>query len=300
MGARSIGSASISFGLVNIPVKLYSTTESTVGVSFNLLHEKCKGRLKQQYICPRDNNEVVERSAMVKGYEFAKDQYVVFTDEELKALEEQASKTIEITEFVTLAKVDPLYFEKAYYLGPDKGAEKSYRLLITAMKETGRSALAKYAARGKQYLVLVRPFENGLVMQELKYADEVKPLSEVPLGEADVKELELKLAVQLIEQIAAQDFHPEKYHDEVRARVLAQIERKVQGEQVTVAPVAEPQGKIIDLMEALKASLANRGAPSAPAKASEETPGEERKPPKRAPKKNEGTAAGTGKKKSSK
>jgi DNA end-binding protein Ku len=266
MSARSMGTASISFGLVTIPVKLYSTTESESGISFNLLHEKCKGRLKQQYICPRDNNEVVERSAMVKGYEISKDQYVIFTNDELKALEEQASKVIEITEFLPLAKVDPLYFEKSYYLGPDKGADKSYQLLIAAMKETGQCAIAKYAARGKQYLVLVRPYENALLLQELKYADELKGLEDIVTPSPDVKESELKLAVQLIGQIATGDFHPEKYHDEVKERMLAQIEKKSQGEQVVVSTAAEPQGKIIDLMEALKASLSQ----------------EERKPPKAA------------------
>src|SRR4051795_6834703 len=163
MATRSIGTATITFGLVTIPIKLFSTNESSSGISFNMLHEKCKGRLKQQYICPRDNNEVVERSATVKGYEFAKDQYVIFTEEEMKALEEAASKAVEITEFVPLSKVDPLYFEKAYYLGPDKGAEKSYRLLSEAMRQSEKCALAKYAARGKQYLVLLRPFQEGLI-----------------------------------------------------------------------------------------------------------------------------------------
>jgi DNA end-binding protein Ku len=277
MAARSIGTGTISFGLVSIPIKLFTTSESGTGISFNLMHEKCKGRLKQQYICPKDN-EVVERSAMVKGYEYAKDQYVLFNEEELKALEEQASKTIAITEFVPLAKVDPLYFEKAYYLGPDKGAEKSYRLLSKAMRETGRCALAKYAARGKQYLVLLRPLEDGVVMQELKYPDEVKAFSEVPLGEGEVKDAELKLAKQLIDQIASDEFKPETYKDEVKERILAQIQRKVQGESVTVVAEAAPSGQIIDLMEALKASLAKKGEESG-AKAEA---GEERKGPKRA------------------
>lgn len=286
MAARSIGTGTISFGLVTIPVKLFTTSESGTGISFNLMHEKCKSRLKQQYYCPKDS-EIVERSAMVKGYEYAKDQYVLFTEEELKALEEAASKTIAITEFVPLARVDPLYFEKAYYLGPDKGAEKSYRLLSRAMRETGRCALAKYAARGKQYLVLLRPLEDGVVMQELKYPDEVKAFSEVPRGEGEVKEPELKLAKQLIDQISSEEFHPEHYKDEVKERILAQIERKVQGESVTVTPEAAPAGQIIDLMEALKASLAKK-AEEGGAKAEE---AEERKGPKRAPpKETEGRA----------
>jgi DNA end-binding protein Ku len=289
MAARSIGTGTITFGLVSIPVKLFTTNQSSSGISFNLLHAKCKGRLKQQYHCPKDN-EIVERADMVKGYEFAKDQYVLFTEDELKALEEQASKAIEITEFVPLEKVDPLYFEKAYYLGPDKGAEKSYRLLSQAMRTSGRCALAKYAARGKQYIMLLRPLEDGIVMQELRYADEVKPFSEIETGSGEVKEAQLKLAMQLIDQISSEQFQPEKYKDEVRARVMAQIERKVQGEAVSVAPEAAPQGQIIDLMEALKASLAKQGGAEAKPAASAEAPAEEeRKGPKRAPKK--GTAA---------
>jgi DNA end-binding protein Ku len=276
MAARSIGTGTISFGLVSIPIKLFTTSESGTGISFNLMHEKCKSRLKQQYVCPRDG-ETVERSAMVKGYEYSKDQYVVFTEEELKALEEQASKSIAITEFVPLEKVDPLYFEKAYYLGPDKGAEKSYRLLSRAMRETGRCALAKYAARGKQYLVLLRPLEDGVVMQELKYPDEVKAFSEIPVGEGDVKDAELKLAKQLIDQIANDAFEPGKYKDDVKERILAQIQRKVQGEAVVASPDAAPTGQIIDLMEALKASLARKDEQAA------EPAAEERKGPKRAP-----------------
>lgn len=279
MPPRSIGTGTISFGLVSIPVKLFTTTESSSGISFNLIHEKCKSRLKQQYICPKDN-EVVERSAMIKGYEFAKDQYVLFNEEELKALEEQASKAIEISEFVPLAKVDPLYFEKAYYLGPDKGAEKSYRLLAQAMDQSGRCALAKYAARGKQYLVMLRARGDVLVMQELRYADEVKGSSEIPVGEGEVKPPELKLALQLIEQISSDEFRPEQYKDEVKERVLAQIQRKVAGEAVTVPSEAAPQGQIIDLMEALKASLAKAQPPAQPGGEAEE-----RKGPRRAPRK---------------
>lgn len=273
MAARSIGTGTISFGLVSIPVKLFSTNEPSSGISFNMLHEKCKGRLKQQYICPTDNNEVVDRSEMVKGYEFAKGQYVLFTEDELKALEEQATKTIQIEEFVPLEKVDPLYFEKGYYLGPDKGAEKSYRLLSEAMRKTGRCALAKYAARGKGYLVLLRPFEDGIAMQELKYSDELKSFSEISVGQGEVRDNELKLAIQLIDQITSEEFEPKKYKDEVKERMLEQIQHKVQGEAITAPQAEEPQGQIIDLMEALKASL------------SKEKAAPERKAPKRAPKK---------------
>lgn len=257
MSARPIASGTVSFGLVSIPVKLYSAGNSAAGISFNLLHAKCSSRLKQQYICPKDNNEVVPREDMVKGYEFSKDRYVTFKEEELKALEEQSTQTIEVVEFVPITKVDPVYFDKTYYLGPDKGGAKAYKLLSEVMKETGRVALAKYAARGKQYLVMLRPAEGGLVMQQLLYADEVRPFSEVPMEDADVAPKELDLAKLLVEQRASDKFQPETYEDDVKKRIQAQLERKIAGQEIQIAP-AEPGGQIIDLMEALKASLAKK------------------------------------------
>jgi DNA end-binding protein Ku len=196
----------------------------------------------------------------VKGYEFAKGQYVTFTDEELKALDAEASHLIEIREFVPAALVDAVFYEKAYYLGPDKGGDKPYKLLAEAMRETERVALASYAARGKQYLVLLRPFEDGLVMQQLRYADEIRSFSEVERGDSKPSEKELALARKLIEQISSDEFHPEAYEDEVKKRVEEVIARKVEGEEVTYAEAPEPQAKIIDLMEALKASLESKGA----------------------------------------
>ena len=261
MPPRSIGTGMLSFGMVSIPVRLYAAGESASAVSFNLLHGKCKSRLKQQYVCPKDG-EVVPRDQMVKGYEFSKEQYVSFTDEELKAMAEESQKAIEITEFVPASAVDPVYFDGASYLGPDKGGEKAYRLLNEAMKQTGRVALAKWAARGKQYLVMVRPSGKGLVMQQLLYADEVRPIDEVPIEDADLRESELKLAVQLIEQIARDEFHPESYEDEVRKRYHEAIQKKVEGQEITAAPQA-PRAQIIDLMEALKASLAAKAVPPA-------------------------------------
>ncbi len=255
MPARSIASATISFGLVSLPINLYSSSESKSSVSFNMLHKKCSSRLKQQYTCPKDN-EVVERSEMVKGYEFAKDQYVVFTPEELKALEEKATGMIEVVEFVPLAKVDREYLEKVYYLGPDKGGDRAYRLLCQALHETGRAALGQYSARGQQYLVLLRPLNGVLVMEQLHYADEVRPTTEVPIPAGDVKPAELALAKQLIEQTANDAFEPHRYKDNVRERVLETIQRKVEGQDITTDVKAETGGKVIDLMEALKASLA--------------------------------------------
>ncbi len=264
MAARSLSTGTISFGLVTVPIRLYSASETAAAVSFNMLHGKCGSRLRQQYICPKDE-EIVTRDQMVKGYEFAKDQYVTFSEDELKAMAEETSRTIEIEEFVPIAKVDPIYFEGAYYLGPDKGGEKAYKLLAEAMRQTGRCALAKWAARGKGYLVLLRPIDNGLVMQVLHYADEVRAFDEVPVGDAVLRDTEMKLAVQLIEQISTDEFHPENYQDEVRARYNEAIQRKVEGQEVTAAAPEQPRGQIIDLMEALKASLAAKGG--APAKA---------------------------------
>jgi DNA end-binding protein Ku len=263
MPARAIGNATISFGLVSVPVQVFSTGESAASVSFNMLHKQCGTRLKQQYICPKDE-VVVARDDTVKGYEFAKNQYAVFSPEEIKALDQKATDTIDIAEFVPLAAVDRIYLEKAYYVGPDKGGHRAYRLLAEALKETGRAALGQYASRGRQYLVLVRPRDGVLVMEQLHYADELRAASEVPLGEADVKPAELALAKQLIEQAATDEFQPEKYHDTVRERVMEAIQRKIDGHEITEEPAEAPAAKVIDLMAALKASLARgKDAPQA-------------------------------------
>jgi DNA end-binding protein Ku len=262
-----MASATISFGLVSIPVRLYSATEASASISFNLLHRPpCGSRLKQQYICIKEE-VIVPREEMVKGYEFQKGEYVTFTPEELKELEEASTQTVDITEFVPLAKVDPIYFDRAYFLGPDKGGDKPYKLLARAMTDTGRAALARYAARGKMYLVMVRPLEDKLVMQQLLYADEVRDIREVPVGDAEVREQELKLAKQLVEQIARETFNPDAYEDEVKKRVQEQIDRKVAGQEIAISPTEAKPAQIIDLMEALKASLAKQAPPPAPKKA---------------------------------
>jgi DNA end-binding protein Ku len=267
MAARPIASGSISFGLVSIPVKLFSTADHSSDIRFNLLDAKHKVRLKQQYVSPADGR-VVPREEQTKGYEFSKDQYVTFTDEELQALSEKASPSIEITEFVPLTEVDPIYFEKAYFLGPDQSGQRAYRLLATAMRETGRCAVAKYASRGKQYLVLLRPFGEGLVMQQLYYQDEIRDFGEVPLGEdISLKEAEVSLAIQLIEQIATDQFDATKYGDVVRERIMAAIQQKVEGHEVVATVDEAPKAQIIDLMEALKASLAAKNAAASAAKA---------------------------------
>ena len=283
MPARAIGTATISFGLVSIPVKLYTTSESGSDISFNMLHDACGSRLKQQYICTKDG-EVVDREHTVKGYEFAKGQYVVLTTEELKALDAVATNAIDLAEFVPAAKVDPLLVEKSYYLGPDKGGERAYRLIGQAMIESGLIGVATYSARGKQYVVAVRPFQNGLVMHQLRYADEVKDWAEVPMPDLpEVKPAELALARQIISQITVEQFDSKKYRDEVKARMMELIQGKIDGQEITAAPEA-PQGKIIDLMEALKASLGMQGQPKAALPAADEVA----EPKKKATKKKAG------------
>ena len=278
MAARSIASLTVSFGLVAIPVKLFSATEASRAISFNLLHKACGSRLKQQYICIKEEVPVA-REDMVKGYEFAKDQYVIFSPEELKALEEAGTHMAEITEFVPIDAVDPVYFDKAYYLGPDKGGAKPFALLASALRESKRCALGRWAARGKQYIVMIRPVEDGLVMQQLLYAGEVRSIKDLEIPKTEVKDAELKLAKQLIEQQASDTFDPTAYTNEVAARIEAAVQKKVEGEEITLAEAPEGGAQVIDLMEALRASLEKK----APARA--KAPGPElvtRKPPKRA------------------
>jgi DNA end-binding protein Ku len=251
--------------MVSIPVKLYSATEASRAISFNLLHKGCGSRLKQQYLCIKEDIPVA-REDMVKGYEFAKDQYVMFTPEELKALEEAGTHSAEITEFVPLKTVDPVYFDKAYYLGPDKGGAKPYALLARALRESGRCALGRWAARGKQYIVMIRAVEDlveGLVMQQLLYAGEVRAMRDIDIPKMDVKPAELKLAQQLIEQQSSDKFDPAVYKDEVRARIEAAVQKKVEGQEITLADAPEPGAQVIDLMEALRASLDKKPAKQA-------------------------------------
>jgi DNA end-binding protein Ku len=291
MPARAIASATVSFGLVTIPVKLFPATQPTgSGISFHLLHKECGTRLKQQYVCPRDE-QIVPRDEMIKGYEFAKDQYVTFTPEELKSLEEKATQTVDIAEFVPLDKVDPVYFDKPYYLAPEKGGEKAYHLLAEVMRETGRCALAKYAARGKQYLVLVRPVEEGLTMQQLLYADEVRSWKDIAMPDKpQLRDAEVKLAHQLVDQISVETFDPSQFEDEVKKRIQADIEKKVAGKEIEVSETPEQPAQIIDLMEALKASLgAAKGGKKGAAPAGAE--GDEDRHPAKAAKGKEKTAA---------
>jgi DNA end-binding protein Ku len=254
MPARAISSATVAFGLVSIPVKLFPSVSPSDAIRFNTLHIGCGTRVKQQFYCPKDE-QVVSRGDTVKGYEFAKGQFVTFSPDELKAVEEQSTGGIDITEFVPIETVDPMYYAKSYYLNPDAAAARAYHLLATALRRTGLVALAKYAARGKQYLVLLRPIPEGIILQQLHYPGEVRPLDKVGIPPAAVDENELELAMRLIEQSAQQSFNPEKYTDDVRTRVEDMIARKVDGEDITQEPTVSPKAQVIDLMSALKESL---------------------------------------------
>ncbi len=267
MAARSIASLTLGFGLVSIPVKLYSATESSSAVKFNLL-AKDGSRLKQQYVSEKDQS-VVARADMVKGYEFEKDRFVLFTPDELKALEEASSPTIEILSFIPEKSVDPLYYDKAYLIAPDKRGGKPYALLAEAMRQSGRCALAKWAWKSKQYVVQVRPVEDGLVLQQLLYADEVRSLKDLSIEPVAVTPAELQLALQLIDQISEDAYDPGEYVDEERQRILAAIDAKIAGQQVVSSAPAEEgvagTAQVIDLMDALRASLGKQAAKAAEA-----------------------------------
>lgn len=289
--ARAMASAQIAFGLVSIPVKLFSAAESSEKISFNMIHGECGSRIQQQLFCPKDER-TIDRTETVKGYEFSKGQYVLFSEEELKAMEEKATQQIEITEFVKAELIDPIYFAKAYYMGPDKGGSRAYSLLSQALQETGRWAVAKYAARGKGYLTVIRPLGKGLVMQQLFYPNEIRSIDEIDLGDTEVRENELKMAIQLAEMGAVDEFHPENYRDEVAERVRSLIQRKIEGEEITSLLTEEPKAEVIDLMEALRKSLGGAPAGKSASAAKKSAPAngkmgikskQERKAPKRVP-----------------
>ncbi len=292
MAARSIASLSLGFGLVSIPVKVYSATEASASIGFNLL-TKDGSRVKQQYISAK-TQQVVERADMVKGYEFDKDHFVIFTPDELKALEAEASHVIDIVAFVPDKAVDPIYYDRAYYLGPDKRGAKPYSLLMQAMRKTQRCALARWAWKSKQYVVQVRPVEEGLVLQQLLYADEVRSMRELDIETVPVSDAEVKLATQLIEQISVDNYDPAQFKDEEKERILAAIDKKIAGKKIVAAEHPESTGsgggQVIDIMEALRASLAKKGGgaakPASAAKAAAATSGagdlKERKPARRA------------------
>jgi DNA end-binding protein Ku len=266
MAARATSSGTISFGLVSIPIKVFTATSSK-DVHFSMLHDKDKSRLKQQYVCATCG-EIVDRSHTVKGYEYQRDQYVVVSDEEIAALQQKTDQTIEISEFVPIAQVDPIYFEKSNLLGPDKGGHKAYQLLHRAMTQTKRVAVGRYATRGRQQLVLLRPMGEGLAMHGLYYADEVRNFSDIEIDTTiAIKDNELELAKQLVDQLANDKFEPEKYEDDYRRALLAAVDRKVAGEEIVAPPPEEAREQIIDLVAALKKSLADKAAKAPAAEA---------------------------------
>lgn len=261
MSARPLSSATISFGLVSVPVQLFSASETKSGINFNWVNKRTGARCKQQYVDEK-TREKVEDEDRVRGFRDPESgKWVLFTKEEYKDLEETKTERVDVVEFVPLDRVDRIFFDKGYFLGPGKGGERSYRLLAEAMKKTKLAAIGQYAARGKQYLVMLRPFDNGLVLETLHYADEVRSIADVPIPDVDVKPAELALALQIIDQLKADSFRPEQYKDNKRIRMLEQIEKKITtGQDIVAEPQEEPEAQIIDLMEALKASLAKGGA----------------------------------------
>lgn len=253
MAARSTGSTTISFGLVSIPVKLYTATQSE-SVGFNMLHKDCGSRVRQQLMCPV-HDRVIERDETVKGFEFSKGQYVIFSGEELSQLEAERTNTIDIVEFVPAETVDFVQIEKTTYLGPDKGGHKAYKLLGEAMVHTEVVAIGRYNARGKSYVVMIRPYQEGLALHQLYYADEVRSFSEVDLGgEVKFSSAEQGLAEKLIEQLRSDRFDATRYRDEYSDRVRQAATQKAEGLEITTTP-EQPAAQIIDLFEALKRSL---------------------------------------------
>lgn len=216
--------------------------------------------MKQQYVCPTDNNEVVERKDMVKGFEYARDQYVKFGEDEMKALEAERTDSLDLIEFCPLDTIDFVHVEKSYYLGPDKGGERAYRLLSEALKSSKKVAVGRFSTRGRDNLVVVRPYKDGLILHELFYADEVRSFEDVETGSAfEFKPIEVDLAHKLIDELSQPKFRPEAFKDEYAERVRAAVDKKVAGEEVSFAPEA-PKAQIIDLLEALKRSVANAAA----------------------------------------
>jgi DNA end-binding protein Ku len=280
--ARSIWSGAISFGLVNVPVKLYSAV-SRKTVRFNQLNSETGNRIQQKRVDP-ETGEEVPYDQIVKGFELTKDRYVIITPDEMDALDPEKTRTVDIEDFVDLEDIDPIYYDHPYYLVPDKGAEKAYGLLLNAMEASGKVAIARVVLRSKEALVAIRPANEILMMETMIFHDEVVPhdeLDDLPDGkELKVSEREIKMAQQLIDSLSS-EFEPEKYRDEYRDKILDLIERKAQGEEIAVQPEAPAPAKVPDLMAALEASLA----------AVKSGDGDEPAPKKKAPAKKSGGRA---------
>jgi DNA end-binding protein Ku len=269
---RSIWSGAVSFGLVNIPVKLYTAVREE-RLAFHLLHDQDKVRLKQKMVCPEDGKEV-HREHMVRGYEISPDHYVIIQDSELEAAAPKSSRVIELQDFVDLSSIDPVYYDRAYYLAPQQRAEKAYRLLVEAMEKTGKVGIAKFTMRNKEYLAALRPVDGVICLETMHFADEVTPAEKIEDAPRKLKvdERELNVAEKLIESLA-DDFKPEKYHDEYREHVMELIRKKSHGQEVVTRPQKETgkETRAADLMAALEASLAKarqRGIEREPAEES--------------------------------
>lgn len=289
MALRPLRNATITFGLVNIPVRFYTATRSE-DVSFNLLHESCGSRVNRKWWCPK-HDEAIESGEMIRGYAVAKNQYVTLSDEEMESLESDGNRALEITEFVDLSEVDPVFFEKAYYLGPAPGGGKTYRLLAQAMKKQNKVAVARWVMGHREHLVLLRPFEEGLVLHTMYYADEVRDFSAIDLEGAEVRDKEIALAEMLINELTEDHFDPLAYRDTYRERLMDKIRAKAEGEViVSEAPGQEKAAEVVDIMEALRRSLEGSAKPSAK---------RERAAPKRAPVRPAAAATGSKKKKAS-
>jgi DNA end-binding protein Ku len=254
MALRPLRNATITFGLVSIPVRFYSATKSE-DIHFNLLHESCGTRVNRKWWCPY-HEKIVSSDELVRGYAVSKNKYVTFTDEEIETLETDDNRALDITEFVDLGQIDPVFFEKAYFLGPAPGGGKTYHLLSTAMKDQNKVGVARWVAAGKEHIVVLRPFEDGLILHTMYYADEVRDFGAIDLERAAVKEKEVKLAEMLINELTEKKFDPLRYKDEYRARLMDRIRAKAQGKTIVAEEREEEKtGEVIDIMEALRRSL---------------------------------------------
>ena len=253
--ARALWSGSISFGLVNVPVEVYQATKDK-DIRFHQLCKKDKSRIRQKLVCEA-NKEEVSRDEIVKGYEISPDHYVVFDSDELKKLQPEKNPNIEIINFVDLAEIDPLYFETPYYLLPKAGAEKPYKLLMEAMKDSKRIGIGRFVIHGKEYLGAIRVLRNVICLETMRFADEVTTADKLdtgPEGKVKLNKSEVDIAKQLIDTLAAK-FEPEMYKNEYRERVLSAIEAKAKGRKIVAAPEGKPEAKVADLMSALKKSI---------------------------------------------
>ena len=262
MALRPLRNATITFGLVNIPVRFYTATKSE-DIHFNLLHESCGSRVNRKWWCPH-HEKIVESSELVRAYAVSKNKYVTFSDEEIETLETDDNRALDISEFLQLDQIDPVFFEKAYFLGPAPGGGKTYKLLSQAMKKQNKVALARWVSANREHLVILRPFEDGLVLHTMYYADEVRDFAAVEKEDAPVKEKEIKLAEMLIDELTEKKFNPLQYKDEYRERLMDRIKDKSKGKSIVSEEKEEEDkgGEVIDIMEALRRSLEGGRAPA--------------------------------------